>query len=86
MNIDLPWDLEEDLKNRPRGPFKPVLRYSRIGDMVEIHFEEDPAFAVQVNEYLTLLRAFSDRRLVGVKIFGVGPLVRKADEEHGGVS
>lgn len=62
-------------KHPYRGPFKPVPRYSAIGDMLEIHYEEEPAYAEPVNEHLTLLRAFSDKRIVGMKVFGVAALV-----------
>lgn len=71
--------LAEHLRNHRPGPVKPVPRYSERGDMVEVHWDPEPAFADRVTEQLTLLRAFSDRRVVGVKLYDVvGPEVRKA--------
>jgi hypothetical protein len=68
-------DLKAYLAGKKCGPFKPVPRYSLAGDMLEIHFEDEMAYAEQVNEHLTLLRAFSDKRVVGAKVFGVRGLV-----------
>lgn len=75
MELQIPETLDKYLRTHAPKGFKPVPRYSMTGDMLEIHFEGEPAYAETVNEHLTVLRAFSDKRVVGVKVFGVGPLV-----------
>lgn len=82
MELKLPASLADYLeKNKCKG-FKPVPRYSGTGDMLEIHFEDEPAFAEPVNESLTLLRAFSDKRIVGAKVFGIFALVETERKEY----
>ena len=71
MELQRPTTVAEYLKDRKCAGFKPVPRYSLAGDMLEIHVEGEPAYAETVNEHLTVLRAFSDKRIVGLKVFGV---------------
>ncbi len=78
MELQMPETVTQYLAGKTCKGFKPVPRYSLTGDMLEVHIEGEPAYAETVNEYLTVLRAFSDKRIVGVKVFGVAALVDDA--------
>ena len=63
MELELPDEL-------PRSPkvFKPLALYSTVGDVLQVYLEDEPAYAQQVSPEITVLRAFSDGRIVGVKV------------------
>jgi hypothetical protein len=52
--------------------FKAVAMYNRHGNMIEWYWDDEPAYEDPINEGKkwtgSLLRAFSDKRVVGVKI------------------
>ena len=70
--------LHEYLKGRRPQGFKPVPRYSSSGDVLEAYWEDAPAYADQITPYLIVMRAFGDKRAVGVKVFGVRGMVELA--------
>ena len=70
--MNLPAYLQE---HPHKGPFQPAPRYSEVGGMLEVHFEDVPAYVKPVNPQVTLLLAFDDKRVVGVKVFDVLGLI-----------
>lgn len=72
MELLLPPSLEQMLAARPPGGFKAVAVYSEKGNMVKWHWDEEPAYEEPVAEggvwVGSLLRAFSDKRVVGIKL------------------
>ena len=60
--------------------FKPIPVYSQIGDMLTVFWEDggpnDYGYADQVNSQITVIRAMSDQRPIGVKVYGIKELVR----------
>lgn len=73
-------ELFEYLKGRKPGPFRPgVLLYSVRGRMLEAYWEDVPARADPVSPSLTVMRAFSDNRPVGVKLYDVQDAIRAAE-------
>lgn len=72
-------ELHEYLRDRKPGPFRPVPRYSVMGAMLEVYWEDEPAYADQISPTLTVMRAFSDKRAVGAKLYDVKPLIEKAE-------
>ena len=80
--MDTPETLTDYLKGKTCEGFKPVPRYSLAGDMFEVYIEGEPGCTVPVNEFLTIVRAFSDSRILGVKVFGVAAMVDAARAEE----
>lgn len=61
-------ELEGYMKDKTPGTFKPgKVRYSRIGEMIEVHWQDDPAYAENCGD-VVLLRSFATKQVVGVKI------------------
>ena len=56
--------------------FKPGATYSHVGDLLKVYLEDEPAYAVQLTPLLTVLRAFKDHRIVGVKVAGILEMVK----------
>jgi hypothetical protein len=61
-------DLKDWLQHRQPKGFKPIPIYSARGDQLRIYFENEEGFAENLNDDVILIRAFKDRRIVGVKI------------------
>jgi hypothetical protein len=76
-------ELRDYLRSRAPGPFKPAAHYSHNGDMLEVYFEDVPAYSENLTPDIVLIRADDDRRVVGVKVFGVANLVWGEDTHHG---
>lgn len=73
-------ELFEHLKGRKPGQFRPgVLLYGVRGRMLEAYWEDEPAWADPVSPSLTVMRAFSDNRPVGVKLYDVQDAIRAAE-------
>ena len=70
---DVELKLPDDL---PTPSFKPLPVYSHVGDLLKLYWDNEPGYAEQINPYVTLIRAFSDKRIVGVKIGGILTLVK----------
>lgn len=77
--MDALWDFLRGRAPKWQGPFP---RYSAAGDMLEVHFEDVPAFADQIAPTITLLRAMSDKRVVGVKVFDVKAVILAAPDRE----
>lgn len=69
--------LEEYMRGKSCEGHKPVPTYSRVGDQLSLYFDPESGYAEPLNESVTLIRAFSDKRVVGVKITGILNLVNK---------
>ena len=69
-------ELEEFIRSLPPcGEFKPGLPfYNRDGDMIEIWLENESSYAESLGE-ITVERAQSDNRIVGIKIHRVKKLI-----------
>lgn len=76
-------DLSEYIAAHPPKGFRPVPSFSVAGNMLSVYFEDDPGFAETLNPQVTVIRAFSDRRIVGVKLFEVPELIAEAIRTHG---
>lgn len=73
-------ELRDYLRGRKPGPFQPIPFYSKVGDMLEVYWEEgapDGGYSDPINNELTVIRAVSDNRPIGVKVYGVRFLVGK---------
>lgn len=77
-------DLISYLKGRMPGPFQPGrMVYSVVGAMLEVYWEDEPAYADQITPTLTVMRAFSDKRPVGVKLYDVRLVIEAAEQRDG---
>ncbi len=61
------------------GPFESRPFYSPEGDCVFFHFEDADHFAERVDCWLTVFKAFDDRRLVGFKLKNIRTLLSAFD-------
>ena len=63
-------------QNLPPKNFTPgAVHYSHVGDMLNVYWKDDPAFARQISPQVTLMIAFDTREVVGVKITDVKAMV-----------
>lgn len=60
--------LREYLAANPCKGFNPSPLYIPTGDYLLCFSEDEKAYAEQLSPYLTIYRAFSDGRVVGVKV------------------
>ena len=74
-------DIKEYLKSHPPKGFKinPHYYSAKKCDMLEVFFEESLCYVVKLTDRVSIYKAEDDRRITGVKIYGVGKLV---DEER----
>lgn len=68
--------IDEIMKVGP-GPFEARPTYSATGDCVEYFFEDADHYADRVDCWLTVYKAFSDKRLVGFQFKNVAALLSK---------
>ena len=67
--------LIEHLRSHPCQGFTAKPRYNRLGNFVELYWEDADCFADPQEHGFHLMRAMDDRRVVGVKIHGVSTMV-----------
>ena len=60
--------------------FTPEPYYSRAGDCVIFHFEDEESYGDRVDGILTVYRSFEDNRVVGFQMKGILTLVDKFGE------
>lgn len=70
--------LTEYLKAHPCKGFKVHPFYSVIGDLLDVYFENEVGYAETIAPGVDVIRAFSDKRIVGVKLFGIRQLIDDA--------
>ena len=75
-------DVEALLRKYPPGKFEPRPFYVPCGDHIEVYTEDAESYAEWVSPYLTVMRAFDDHRVVGVKIRNVRRLVADVDNKE----
>ncbi|MFH1108407.1 MAG: hypothetical protein V1790_04305 [Planctomycetota bacterium] len=71
-------DVDAILKEFP-SRFESRPSYSAAGDCVEYFFEDTDHFAERIDCWLTVYRAFDDRRVIGFKLKNVKALVSAFD-------
>lgn len=68
-------DFLAELSKTPRPPFRPVAYHNKIGDIMEVFWEDVPYIAKWVSPTVTLLRAADNDRIVGVQVWGASKIV-----------
>ena len=62
-----------------KRPFTSRPTYTDVGDCVELYFEDADCYADRVDCWLTLYRAFDDRRVVGFMLKNIKTLLSRFD-------
>jgi hypothetical protein len=75
-------ELREYLRTHPPKGFKPVPYYSAAGDFLLLYFEDEAGYTEGLGERAEVIRAFSDGRVVGVKIYRVPELIAEARQRQ----
>ncbi len=79
MNIDSKEFVEQLKSISPPKEFKPLPVYSHVGDMLKLYWNDEPGYAVTVNEFVTLIVGFTTKSVVGVKITGILQMVNSKE-------
>lgn len=72
--------LAEYLKGKTPGPFRIMPCYFIDGDFLTVYFEDADCYTEDLEPGVAIARAMDGNRIVGVKVYGVSDLVRKAFE------
>jgi len=80
LAADPDWVKELIEKYRKKGPFKPGAWYNRLGDIIEVWFEEDESYSEWLNHNITLMLSVHDKRIIGFQIWGVKRLLEQSQE------
>jgi len=59
-------------------PFQIRPTYSVAGDCVEVFMEDADHYAEYVNCWLTVYKAFSDKRIVGIQINNISKVISRS--------
>ena len=70
----------DDVLSEGPGPFESRPTHSQAGDCVELYFEDADHYAERVDCWLTVFKAFDDRRLIGFQIKNVASLLSRFDK------
>lgn len=62
-------NLKEYISEHPCQGFKAVPHYNKIGNFIELYWEDVDCYSETLNGQVTLIKATNDSRVVGVKIY-----------------
>jgi len=68
---------ERIMKGMERPPFKPNASYNKHGDGLRVYLCADDSYTQWLCPGVEVMRAFSDRRIVGFKIWGLSRIVAR---------
>lgn len=59
---------------QPRPAFRPCWLFNSAGQQIEVYWSNEPAFAEQLNENMSLYRSQETKEIIGCVIYGVAPV------------
>ena len=81
MAFEQPWEDPAE-PNEPEQPYPPTLfspgwHFSENGQYIEANWAEDAIAEKPINSKITLLLSMETNQIVGIRLFGVCPTIRR---------
>jgi hypothetical protein len=69
----------KELEKLPRQEFKPFAFYNKVGDFLDIYWDDDPHYVEWLNSNVEIKRSFEDEsKIVGAYVWGIKKILLEA--------